>query len=239
MTDEQPIMPTHVAVIMDGNGRWAKKRDLPRSEGHRAGAEAVRRLADAALAAGVRYVTLFCFSSENWNRPAAEIKALFSLFDEYLDRNADSFREKGINLAHMGRIEKLPALLQTKLKKVEAKNIPPEREKLRLILALSYGGRDEIAAAARVLAERVEAGALKPEEITAETVAGALYLPDVPDPDLLIRTSGELRISNFMLWQSAYAEFYFTETLWPDFSEADLETALAEYAGRKRRFGKV
>lgn len=224
---------------MDGNGRWAKQRGLPRSEGHRAGAEAVRRLADSALAAGVRYVTLFCFSTENWKRPSAEIKSLFSLFDEYLGRNVDSFREKGINLAHIGRIDSLPALLQTKLKKVESENVPPEREKLLLILALNYGARDEIADAVRSIADRVQKGTLKPSDISVETVSRAMYMPDVPDPDLLIRTSGELRISNFLLWQSAYAEFYFTDTLWPDFSDADLKAALADFSGRKRRFGNV
>lgn len=224
---------------MDGNGRWAKQRGLPRSEGHRAGAEAVRRLADSALAAGVRYVTLFCFSTENWKRPSAEIKSLFSLFDEYLGRNVDSFREKGINLAHIGRIDSLPALLQTKLKKVESENVPPEREKLLLILALNYGARDEIADAVRSIADRVQKGTLKPSDISVETVSRAMYMPDVPDPDLLIRTSGELRISNFLLWQSAYTEFYFTDTLWPDFSDADLKAALADFSGRKRRFGNV
>lgn len=224
---------------MDGNGRWAKQRGLPRSEGHRAGAEAVRRLADSALAAGVRYVTLFCFSTENWKRPSAEIKSLFSLFDEYLGRNVDSFREKGINLAHIGRIDSLPALLQAKLKKAESENVPPEREKLLLILALNYGARDEIADAVRSIADRVQKGTLKPSDISVETVSRAMYMPDVPDPDLLIRTSGELRISNFLLWQSAYAEFYFTDTLWPDFSDADLKAALADFSGRKRRFGNV
>lgn len=239
MTDNQAIVPVHVAVIMDGNGRWAKQRGLPRSEGHRAGAEAVKRLADSALAVGIRYVTLFCFSTENWKRPTAEIKSLFSLFDEYLGLNVTSFREKGINLAHIGKIDSLPAMLQKKLKNVEAGNIPPEKEKLRLILALNYGSRDEIADAVRSIADRVQKGLMKPSDVSVETVSRAMYMPDVPDPDLLIRTSGELRISNFLLWQSAYTEFHFTDTLWPDFSDADLKAALTDFSGRKRRFGKL
>lgn len=238
MTDSGRI-PTHVAVIMDGNGRWAKQRGLSRTQGHRAGAKAVERLADACLAAGVRYVTLFCFSSENWNRPQSEISALFKLLDEYLHRELVPFRKKGINAVFTGQIDRLPKGLQETIRSFEAQNMPIEQEKMRLNLAIGYGGREEITQAARRLAQQVKAGVLNPEDITDEMVSNALYRPDIPDPDLLIRTSGELRISNFLLWQLAYTELYFTDTLWPDFSADDVQAALTEYAKRQRRFGKV
>ena len=238
MTDSGRI-PTHVAVIMDGNGRWAKQRGLSRTQGHRAGAKAVERLADACLAAGVRYVTLFCFSSENWNRPQSEISALFKLLDEYLHRELVPFRKKGINAVFTGQIDRLPKGLQETIRSFEAQNMPIEQEKMRLNLAIGYGGREEITQAARRLAQQVKAGVLNPEDIMDETVSNALYRPDIPDPDLLIRTSGELRISNFLLWQLAYTELYFTDTLWPDFSADDVQAALTEYAKRQRRFGKV
>ena len=238
MTDSGRI-PTHVAVIMDGNGRWAKQRGLSRTQGHRAGAKAVERLADACLAAGVRYVTLFCFSSENWNRPQAEISALFKMLDEYLHKEIAPFRKKGINAVFTGQIDRLPKGLQETIRSFEAQNLPIEQEKMRLNLAISYGGREEITQAARRLAQQVKTGVLNPEDITDETFSNVLYRPDIPDPDLLIRTSGELRISNFLLWQLAYTELYFTDTLWPDFSADDLQAALTEYAKRQRRFGKV
>lgn len=238
MTDSGRI-PTHVAVIMDGNGRWAKQRGLSRTQGHRAGAKAVERLADACLAAGVRYVTLFCFSSENWNRPQSEIDALFAMLDEYLHKEIALFRKKGINAVFTGQIDRLPKGLQETIRSFEAQNLPIEQEKMRLNLAIGYGGREEITQAARRLAQQVKAGVLNPEDITDETFSNALYRPDIPDPDLLIRTSGELRISNFLLWQLAYTELYFTDTLWPDFSADDVQAALTEYAKRQRRFGKV
>lgn len=238
MTDSGRI-PTHVAVIMDGNGRWAKQRGLSRTQGHRAGAKAVERLADACLAAGVRYVTLFCFSSENWNRPQSEISALFKLLDEYLHKEIAPFRKKGINAVFTGQIDRLPKGLQETIRSFEAQNLPIEQEKMRLNLAIGYGGREEITQAARRLAQQVKAGVLNPEDITDETFSNVLYRPDIPDPDLLIRTSGELRISNFLLWQLAYTELYFTDTLWPDFSADDVRAALTEYAKRQRRFGKV
>ncbi|HBO59045.1 MAG TPA: di-trans,poly-cis-decaprenylcistransferase [Alphaproteobacteria bacterium] len=238
MTDSGRI-PAHVAVIMDGNGRWAKQRGLSRTQGHRAGAKAVERLADACLAAGIRYVTLFCFSSENWNRPQAEIAALFKMLDEYLHKELAPFRQKGINAVFTGQIDRLPAGLQKTIRDFESQNLPAEQEKMRLNLAISYGGREEITQAARRLAQQVETGALKSADITETLFERALYRPDIPDPDLLIRTSGELRISNFLLWQLAYTELYFTDTLWPDFSAEDLHEALTEYAKRQRRFGKV
>ena len=238
MKEKQKI-PAHVAVIMDGNGRWAKKRNLPRSAGHREGAKVVERLANTCLSSGVRYLTLFCFSSENWNRPQSEIKALFSLLEEYLQKESKPFREKGINFSLLGREDLLPEKIRKRLEELKAQNLPPEQEKLHLILAISYGGREEIVDAARRLAQKVADRKMKPEEIDEKTFAAALDLPRIPDPDLIIRTSGEQRISNFLLWQSAYSEFVFLDTLWPDCTEKDFKAALDEYAARHRRFGKV
>lgn len=232
-------IPEHVAVIMDGNGRWAKKHNLPRSAGHREGAKVVEKLADTCLSAGVRHLTLFCFSSENWNRPESEIKALFSLLEQYLQKEIKPFRDKGINISFLGHTEHLPEKIQGLMQKVVSGNLPPEQEKLRLILAISYGGRDEIVDTAKLLAARAAKGEISADDIDEKTFASSMYLPDVPDPDLIIRTSGEKRISNFLLWQSAYSEFVFLDTLWPDCTEKDFWRALDEYAARHRRFGKV
>ena len=238
MTEKQAI-PVHVAVIMDGNGRWAKKHNLPRSAGHREGANVVEKLANTCLTSGVHYLTLFCFSSENWNRPQSEIDALFSLLEEYLQKESKPFRERGINFSLLGHAELLPQNLQQKLAELKAQNVPPEQEKMHLILAISYGGREEIVDAARRLAQKAVDREITPAEIDEKAFAGALYLPDIPDPDLVIRTSGEKRISNFLLWQSAYSEYVFLDTLWPDCTEKDFNMALNEYAARHRRFGKV
>lgn len=232
-------IPVHVAVIMDGNGRWAKKRGLSRAKGHREGAKAIEHLVDSCLSSGVKYLTLFCFSSENWNRPADEIKALFSLLEEYLKKEAEPFRKKGINVSFIGRRKLLPESTQKLMTEVESKNLSDDEERLHLILAISYGGREEIVDTACRLAESVQKGDLKPESINEEVFSSHLYLPNVPFPDLLVRTSGEKRISNFLLWELAYAEFFFTDTLWPDFSEKDFQEALQEYASRQRRFGKI
>ena len=237
--EEKNSIPSHVAVIMDGNGRWAKKHNLPRTAGHKEGAKVVEKLADTCMSAGIRYLTLFCFSSENWNRPESEIKALFSLLENYLKKEIKPFRDKGINVSFLGHTELLPDNIQALMKNVTLGNLPPEQEKMRLILAISYGGREEIADTARRLAQKALNGEIKPEEINEKAFLSQLYLPDVPDPDLLIRTSGEKRISNFLLWQSAYSEFVFLDTLWPDCTEKDFRQALDEYAARQRRFGKV
>lgn len=237
--NETRQIPAHVAVIMDGNGRWANKRHLPRTAGHRAGAKVVERLLDTCLTTGVRYVTLFCFSSENWNRPADEINALFSMLDGYLQKEVAPFRAKGVNFSFAGRTGALPEKTQGLMAGLVRDNLPPDRERLRLIMALSYGGREEIVDAARRLAQKVQNGEATPDQIDENAFRGALYLPDVPDPDLVIRTSGEKRISNFLLWQSAYSEFVFLDTLWPDCTERDFLAALDEYAARHRRFGKV
>lgn len=237
--DKKQDIPVHVAVIMDGNGRWAKKHNLPRSAGHREGVKVVEKLADTCLSAGVRYLTLFCFSSENWNRPKKEISALFSLLEKYLQKEIRSFRDKGINIVFSGHTKLLSEKIQKLMEKTLAENVPAEREKLRLVLAISYGGREEIADTARRLAQMAVEQKIKPEEINEKSFASAMYMPDVPDPDLVIRTSGEKRISNFLLWQSAYSEYVFLDTLWPDCTEKEFWQALDEYAARQRRFGKV
>lgn len=237
--NEKRILPVHVAVIMDGNGRWAKKKALPRTAGHREGAKVVEKLAKTCLSAGVRYLTLFCFSSENRNRPKSEIDALFSLLNEYLRKESHPFREKGVNFSFSGHLEILPDQTRQMIDRLVKENLPPEQEKMRLILALSYGGREEITDAARRLAQDVQDGKITPDRIDEKAFASALYLPDVPDPDLVIRSSGEKRISNFLLWQSAYSEFVFLDTLWPDCTEKDFYAALDEFAARHRRFGKV
>ena len=237
--NKERILPIHVGVIMDGNGRWAKKRSLPRTAGHRAGAKVVEKLAEVCLSSGIRYLTLFCFSSENWNRPKEEVEALFSMLEDYLHKESRPFREKGINFSIQGRTEQLPKNIRLMIDKLKKENLPPEQEKMHLILALSYGGREEIADAAKRLAKDVRDGKITPDQIDEKVFASALYLPDIPDPDLIIRTSGEKRISNFLLWQSAYSEFVFLDTLWPDCSEKDFNAALDEFAARHRRFGKV
>jgi len=236
---EKQKVPVHVAVIMDGNGRWAKKRNLPRTAGHREGAKVVERLADTCLSAGIRYLTLFCFSSENWKRPQSEKKALFSLLEEYLQKEAQSFIDKGISVSSLGHVELLPKKIQKRIAELKKRYLALEQEKLRLILAISYGGREEIVDAAKRLAQKAADKEIKPEDINEDVFAAALDLPDIPDPDLIIRTSGEKRISNFLLWQSAYSEFVFLDTLWPDCTEKDFYAALDEYATRQRRFGKV
>lgn len=224
---------------MDGNGRWAKQRSLPRTAGHRAGAKVVEKLLECCLNAGVRYVTLFCFSTENWKRPKDEVDTLFSMLNEYLSKEIRPVTDKGVKVSFAGRTDLLPEKTREMMAKVENVVPSPENQKLHLILAISYGGREEIVDAARALAKRVQNGEIRPDEIDEKAFSSALYLPDVPDPDLVIRTSGEKRISNFLLWQSAYSEYVFTNTLWPDFCERDFQAALDEYAARHRRFGKV
>lgn len=228
-------MPQHVAIIMDGNGRWARQRGLPRSKGHEAGAASVRAVVRACRDHGVKYLTLYAFSVENWKRPKTEIAALMGLLRRFMENEEHLLHEQQIRLRIMGRRQDLPRQVQNRLKKVEAATAGYQQG--QLILALSYGGRTEIVAAARALAEKVQAGELAPPQIDATLFASHLYLPDVPDPDLMIRTSGELRISNFMLWQLSYTELYVSPVLWPDFREEAFAEALASYAGRKRRFG--
>ncbi len=224
-------VPLHVAIIMDGNGRWAAARGLPRVAGHREGAKAVRRAIEAAVNHGVRYLTLFAFSSENWQRPASEVQDLTFLLKHYLRAELAELHAEGVQLKVVGERERFGEALAQEL--IAAEHKTAENKRLTLVLALSYGGRAEIVAAAR----RAMAAGLKPEELTEQNFANFLFTAGIPDPDLMIRTSGEQRISNFLLWQLAYTEIWFTKVLWPDFCERDFANALEDYAGRERRFG--
>lgn len=226
-----PSMPLHVAIIMDGNGRWASARGLPRAAGHREGAKAVRRTIKAAINSGVRYLTLFAFSSENWQRPQGEVQDLTFLLKHYLRSELEELHAQGVRLKIIGERERFGEVLAQEL--YEAERRTEENRGLTLVLALSYGGRGEIVAAAR---RAMESG-LRPEDLTEQRFSDFMYTSGIPDPDLVIRTSGEQRVSNFLLWQLAYAEIWFTRALWPDFGAHDFSMALEEYAGRERRFG--
>lgn len=229
--------PVHVAIIMDGNGRWARSRGLPRVAGHRRGVDAVRRTVRAAGELGVDYLTLFSFSSENWRRPYEEVQELMKLLRFYLRNELTELHENGVRFRMIGDRSRLPPDIIALIEDAEAKTAGNKR--LTLVIALSYGGRDELVLATRRLAEEVKAGKLDPAAITGEDIERNLDTAGIPDPDLLIRTSGEQRISNFLLWQSAYAEFVFLDRLWPDFDKADLEVAVAEFQRRDRRYGSV
>jgi undecaprenyl diphosphate synthase len=231
------VLPTHVAVIMDGNGRWAKQRNLPRIEGHRTGAESVRAVVRAAGEIGIKYLTLYAFSVENWNRPKEEVDTLMKYLQRYLRTEAAELTKNNVRLEAIGQIYRLPDAVQQQLKKTIAATA--RHNGLTLVLALSYGGRAEIIEAVRAIAAKVKKGELDAGEITEQVVSQHLYTKHIPDPDLLIRTSGEMRVSNFLLWQISYAELVVTDTLWPDFRRAQLIQALEEYARRDRRFGGV
>jgi undecaprenyl diphosphate synthase len=236
MTDA-PKIPVHVAIIMDGNGRWAKARGLSRIKGHEEGAESVRAVLRACRQNNVKYLTLYAFSVENWSRPRHEIEALMAMLERFLRKQEYELHENKVRLRAMGRLDDLPSSTRKELDRVMQTTV--HYTEGQLILALSYGARQEIAAACRKIAEEVKKGLTDPAKIDESFIAKHLYLPDVPDPDLLIRTSGELRISNFMLWQASYTEFYFTEILWPDFREKQLKEAIDEYGRRQRRFGNI
>ena len=228
-------VPRHIAIIMDGNGRWAKARGLPRTAGHREGAEALRRVVRAAAELGVGYLTVFGFSSENWKRPAAEVTDLMGLLRLYLRREIAEIDRNGVRMRVIGDRSRLSIDINRLIEDAEERTAANQR--MTLTVALSYGGRAEIVQAAQRLAKAVLAGALKAEDIDEDIVRRSLFTADMPDPDLVIRTSGEKRISNFLLWQSAYAEYVFTDTLWPDFSSDHLKAAIVEFGGRKRRYG--
>lgn len=230
-------LPAHIAIIMDGNGRWAAARGRPRAFGHRAGVEAVRRTVRAAGELGITHLTLFGFSTENWRRPAEEIDALFDLLRRFVDADLDRLESEGVRVRIIGRRDNLSPDLRAIVERAEARTA--SNEDFTLTIAFNYGSRDEIVRAARALAERVRQGEIAPEDIDAERFACHLDTVGLPDPDLVIRTSGERRTSNFLLWQSAYAEFVFLDVFWPDFSREHLEGALAEFAGRERRYGGV
>jgi undecaprenyl diphosphate synthase len=228
-------LPRHIAIIMDGNGRWAKARGLPRIAGHRRGAEALRRTLTAAGELGIPYLTLFGFSSENWKRPLSEVDDLMGLLRHYLRGEIAELHRNGVRLRVIGERARLAPDIVTLIANAEA--LTRDNTGVNLTIALSYGGRAEIIAAVRTLAAKATAGEICPEAIDEGMIARHLFTADIPDPDLLIRTSGEQRISNFLLWQCAYAELVFTKTLWPDFGRDDLEQAIADYGGRERRYG--
>lgn len=230
-------VPTHIAIIMDGNGRWAAGRSLPRPLGHHAGMGAVRQVVEGCLQAGVGVLTLFAFSQENWQRPAVEIAALMSLLQEYIAREADDLRERGVRVRILGDLDRLGTGARRAVERVMRDTAAGSE--LALNLCISYSSRAEIARAARGLAEEVAAGRLEPAQIDEDAVARRLLTAPWPDPDLLIRTSGEMRISNFLLWQLAYAELYVTPVLWPDFTRRHLFEAILEFQRRDRRFGRV
>jgi undecaprenyl diphosphate synthase len=233
--DQAPAHPEHIAIIMDGNGRWAMAHGLPRVIGHQRGADAVKRTVKASIALGIKYLTLFGFSSENWKRPASEITDLMGLLRFYLQKEISELNKEGIRLQVIGDRVRLEDDIVTLIEKAET--LTSGNTRLTLTIALSYGGRAEITNAARRLAEDVKNGILAVEEIDEAAVNVRLYTSDMPDPDLLIRTSGELRISNFMLWQLAYSELVFTDVFWPDFTEEDLENSVLEFHNRNRRYG--
>jgi undecaprenyl diphosphate synthase len=230
-------LPAHVAIIMDGNGRWARRRGLPRVAGHAAAPKAVRSVVTGSAEIGLRYLTLYTFSMENWERPRAEVSALMHLLDQTLAEQVDEMDENNIQLRAIGRLELLPKYVTARLEKAIERL--SKNDGLRLTLALSYGGRAEIIDAVKAVADEARRGGLSVKSIDERSFRRFLCAPDLPDPDLLIRTSGELRVSNFFLWQIAYTEIYVTDTLWPDFRKRDLFDAIAEFQKRERRFGRV
>lgn len=238
---EGTAIPAHIGVIMDGNGRWAKKRGLPRKIGHRQGADVFRKITIYANKVGVKFFTVYAFSTENWRRPDDEVEALMDLFEKYLDEVWD-FIDERIRICFIGDRSVLRQSLRDKMERVE--RISEGFENMTLLIAINYGGRDEIVHSAKLLARRVKAGELEPSDITEQLINDNLYTSEMknktaPDVDLIIRPSGEQRLSNFMIWQSAYAEYYFTNILWPDFKPKDLDDAIIAYSDRQRRFGAV
>ncbi len=234
--NEQPQpekVPQHVAVIMDGNGRWALSRGKPRLAGHRAGTENLRRVIRASVEFGVKYLTIYAFSTENWGRPPAEVKGLMHIFENVIDKELDELHEEGVQLRHIGRLEKLAPKLRKKV--LDAIELTKNNERLILNIAFNYGGRDEIIYAIQNIIEE----GISPKDVDTEMVSQHLFTAGTPDPDLVIRTSGELRTSNFLIWQSAYAEWYITPTYWPDFDREEYAKALRIYAERDRRYGGV
>ncbi len=235
--EKVPNIPTHIAIIMDGNGRWATEKGLPRSAGHKQGAENVRPILEHAKARGVKYITLFAFSSENWNRPKAEVKCLLDIFRKYLKEDIKDLLEQKVHISFIGNEEKFPDDMVERMHEIERET--EQFDDFHVILALSYGGREDIIASIKKIALEVAEGKYRLSSIDEQTVREALSTRGIPYPDLVIRTSGEQRISNFLLWEMAYAELYFTPIYWPDFNEQDLDIAIEAYGRRERRFGKV
>lgn len=230
-------MPRHIAIIMDGNGRWARRRGFSRAVGHREGGKTVEQIAQSCVNFGIDALTLYSFSVENWKRPKEEIDALMYLYTEYLIRIRPKLMRNNVRLVHLGRKSELPDEVQQALD--EAIEITSNNDGMTLALALNYGGRSEIVDAVRLICEKCKKAQLSPQDINENCISSHLYTADLPEPDLLIRTANERRISNFLLWQVSYTEFYVTDTLWPDFKEPDLKKAIISYARRKRRFGDI
>jgi undecaprenyl diphosphate synthase len=226
-------IPQHIAIIMDGNGRWAKQRGLPRLAGHRAGTDNLRRIIEACVEFGVKYLTIYAFSTENWGRPEDEVSGLMSIFDEVFERELTELHRQGAQLRHIGRLDGVRESLREKVRK--GMELTKNNKRLVLNVAFNYGGRDEVVQAIRAILR----DGVKPDDVTEELVSHYLYTSDSPDPDLVIRTSGEQRISNFLIWQAAYAEWVFPETLWPDFGREELLAAIQEFGRRERRYGLV
>ena len=229
-------IPQHIAIIMDGNGRWAEQHGVIRAKGHENGGKTVQRVIDLCIEKGIQWVTLYAFSTENWGRSKVEVSALMHMLNKYLRERLPEMQAKGVRLHAIGELHMLPEKNRKLLQ--ESCEATRDNRTLNVVLALSYGSRQEITAAARALAEQVKAGSLNPADITPELLGQHLYTADMPDPDLLIRTSGEMRISNYLLWQISYAEIHVTDTLWPDFDRKDFDEALEAYASRERRYGK-
>lgn len=232
-TDLAGQIPTHIAIIMDGNGRWALSRGLPRLAGHRAGTENLRRVIEACIEFGVKYLTIYAFSTENWGRPIEEVQGLMRILEDVIDRELQELHDQGVQLRHIGRLDQLRPSLRQKV--LDAIEYTKNNDRLVLNVAFNYGGRDEIVCAI----QHIIRNGVPAEAVTDELVSRYLFTAGVPDPDLIIRTSGELRGSNFLIWQGAYSEWYFTPTYWPDFGKEELTRALEEYKHRQRRFGKV
>lgn len=228
-------VPRHVAIIMDGNGRWAKAKGLPRTAGHQQGVETVKRITEEATRLGISYLTLYTFSTENWNRPVDEIAALMGLILDHLEE--EIFMKNNVRFRVIGEMERIPEKVRTRLQ--ECMDRTAKNDKMTMVIALSYSSRWELTRAMQRMADEVKSGTLQPEQITEETIQAHLATNFMPDPDLLIRTGGEYRISNYLLWQCAYTEFYFCDTFWPDFNEDELRKAVADYQSRERRFGQT
>jgi undecaprenyl diphosphate synthase len=230
-------IPRHIAIIMDGNGRWAKSRGLPRIQGHRAGAESVREVIDAGKELGIEYITLYAFSSENWSRPEKEVSALMKLLEQFLESKRKDLMRQNVRLQAIGQLHRLPTATKKKLDQVIDQT--KDNTSITLVLAISYGSREEIVDAMKRIAQSAVDGEIQPADIDAKLVADSLYTANIPDPDLLIRTSGEMRLSNFLLWQISYAEIFIFDKFWPDFRQGDLFDAVKEYQKRHRRFGAL
>ncbi len=235
ISNQQSPVPKHIAIIMDGNGRWAKERGLPRIKGHEQGAESVRAVTEACVELGVEFLTVYAFSTENWKRPETEVNALWTLLEHFISQETPTLMKNGVRLQAIGRLHELPESCQAALRATI--QLTAQNPATTLILALNYSGRTEIIDTVRALCRESSAGQLDPETLTEAIFSQHLYTRDYPDPDLLIRTSGELRLSNFLLWQLSYTEIYVTEKMWPDFSKPDLREAIGEFNKRQRRFG--